>query len=59
MDINRPGSQENLVSNWEPAHSLGEDAVSGAEFDCMDWSMPGLVVHHLLSIPEFTQTHIH
>ena len=26
----RPGSQEDLVSNWEPAHSLVEDAVSGA-----------------------------
>ena len=30
-DINRPGSQEDLVSNWEPAHSLMEDAGSGAE----------------------------
>ena len=25
-DVNRPGSQEDLVSNWEPAHSLVEDA---------------------------------
>ena len=31
-DVNHPGSQENLVSNWEPARSLVEDAVSGAEF---------------------------
>ena len=31
MDVNCPGSQEDLVSNWEPAHSLVEDAVSGAE----------------------------
>ena len=30
-DVNRPGSQEDLVSNWEPAHSLVEYAVSGAE----------------------------
>ena len=30
-DVNHPGSQEDLVSNWEPAHSLAEDAVSGAE----------------------------
>ena len=30
-DINCPGSQEELVSNWEPAHSLVEDAISGAE----------------------------
>ena len=31
VDVNRPGSQEDLVSNWEPARSLEEDAVSGAE----------------------------
>ena len=31
-DVNHPGSQEDLVSNWEPAHSLVEDAISGAEF---------------------------
>ena len=30
-DSNHPGSQEDLISNWEPAHSLVEDAVSGAE----------------------------
>ena len=30
-DVNRPGSQEDLVSNWEPAHSLVEDAISRAE----------------------------
>ena len=30
-DVNLPGSQEDLVSNWEPAHSLVEDAISGAE----------------------------
>ena len=27
-----PGSQEDLVSNWEPACGLVDDAVSGAEF---------------------------
>jgi len=31
VDVNHPGSQENLVSNWEPARSLVEDAVSGVE----------------------------
>ena len=31
MDVNHPGSQENVISSWEPAHSLEEDAVSGAE----------------------------
>ena len=30
-DVNHPGFQEDLVSNWEPAHSLMEDAGSGAE----------------------------
>ena len=30
-DVNCPGSQEDLVSKWEPAHSLVEDAISGAE----------------------------
>ena len=31
MDVNGPQSQEDLVINWEPAHSLVEDAISGAE----------------------------
>ena len=31
MDVNCPGSQEDLVSNWEPTRSLVEDAISGAE----------------------------
>ena len=30
-DVNCPGSQEDLVNNWEPAHSLVENASSGAE----------------------------
>ena len=43
-DVNRPGSQEDLVSNWEPAHSLVEDAISGAEIaPCL----PALAVAHL------------
>ena len=25
-DVNRPGSQEDVISNWEPAHGLVEDA---------------------------------
>ena len=28
-DVNCSGSQEDLVSKWEPAHSLVEDAISG------------------------------
>ena len=31
-DFNCPESQEDLVSNWEPVHSLVEDALSGVEF---------------------------
>ena len=31
VDVNHPESQEDLDSNWEPAHSLVEDAISGAE----------------------------
>ena len=30
-DVNHPGSQEDLVSSWEPAHSLAEGAISVAE----------------------------
>ena len=30
-DVNHEGSQEDLVSNWEPAHSLVEDTISGAK----------------------------
>ena len=30
VDVNHPGSQEDAVSIWEPAHSLVEDALSGA-----------------------------
>ena len=30
-DVNCPGPQEDLISNWEPDHSLVEDAISGAE----------------------------
>ena len=31
-DVNRLGSQEDLVSNWEPACSLVEHAISAADF---------------------------
>ena len=30
-DVNHPGFQEDLVSNWEPARSLVEKTVSGAK----------------------------
>ena len=35
-DVNHPGSQENVISNWEPAHSLVEDASLWSQ----DWSSP-------------------
>ena len=44
MDVNHSGSQEDLVSNWEPAHSLVEDAISGAEIAPR---LPALAVTHL------------
>ena len=31
MDVSYLGSQEDLVSNWRPAHILVKDAISGAE----------------------------
>ena len=44
VDVNHPGSQEDLVSNWEPAHSLVEDAISGAEIAP---HLPALALTHL------------
>ena len=44
-DVNHSKSiQEDLVSNWEPAHSLVEDAISGVEI--ASW-LPALAVAHL------------
>ena len=41
VDVNRPGSQEDLVSNCEPAHSLVEDTISGAEIAPFQlWLLP-------------------
>ena len=31
MDVKHQGSHEDLVSNWEPARSLVEDATSGVK----------------------------
>ena len=31
VDVNCLGSQEDVVSNWEPAHSSVKDAISGAK----------------------------
>ena len=43
-DVNCPGSQEDLVRNWEPTCSLVEDAVSGDKFAPR---LPDLAVTHL------------
>ena len=48
-DVNLPRAQEDLVSNWEPAHSLVEDAASGTEIaPCL----PALAVTHLPLVGE-------
>jgi len=40
-DVNHPGSQEDLISNWEPARSLVENAIFGAEIaPCWLWLSP-------------------
>ena len=51
VDVNRPGSQENLVSNQEPTHSLVEDAISGAEIAP---HLPALAATHLPVQPPLT-----
>ena len=43
-DVNGPGFQEDLVSNWKPACSLVEDAVFGAEIAPR---LPALVIAYL------------
>ena len=43
-DVNHPGSQEDLVSTWEPAHNLVEDAIFGAKIFP---PLPALAVAHL------------
>ena len=37
-NVNCPGSQEDLVSNWESAHNLVGDAISGAKFARCLWT---------------------
>ena len=46
-DANCPGSQEDVVSNWEPAHGLLEDAVSGAGIE----AAPCLLALAVASLP--------
>ena len=55
-DVNHPGSQEDLVSNWEPAHSLMEDAISGAKIaPCL----LALAITHLPLCPQLGEGPVH
>ena len=40
-DVNHPGSQEDMVSNWEPAHSLVEDAGLWGSFRISEGNITG------------------
>ena len=44
-DVNHLGSQEDEVSNWEPAHSLVEDVISGAEIAAAPCLLALAVIH--------------
>ena len=46
LDVNHPGSQEDVVSSWEPAHISVEDAISGAEIATVP-CLPALAVTSL------------
>ena len=45
-DMNSPGSQTDMVSDWQPAHILAGGAVSGVEI-AMAPCLPPLAVTHL------------
>ena len=45
-DVNHPGSQEDMVSNWEPADNLVADVVSGDEIAAAH-CLVALAVEHL------------
>ena len=42
-DVSHSGSQEEVASNWEPAHSLVEDAISVAKIVAAPF-LPALAV---------------
>ena len=50
MDVKHPGSQKDVASNWEPAHSFVEDTISGAETAAAP-CLPDLAVTHLPLCP--------
>ena len=45
-NVNRPGSQRDMVSNWEPADNLVVDVVSGDEIAAAP-CLVALAVEHL------------
>ena len=49
-DVNHPGSQEDVVSNWEPARSLVEDATLWGR-ECSSPLPSGLGCHTPASLP--------
>lgn len=51
VDVNLPGSQEDVVSNWQSAHSLVDDAVSGAEIAATPFLLALAVAHLSLCFP--------
>ena len=50
VDVNHPGSQEDVVSNWEPARSLVEDATLWGR-ECSSPLPSGLGCHTPASLP--------
>ena len=45
--VNHPGSQEDVISNWQPAYGVVEDAVPGSEIAAAP-CLPLLAIAHLL-----------
>ena len=58
VDVNHPGSQEDLVSNWEPALSLVEEAISGARIAVAPCLLALAVTSLSLCLWELTVTQI-
>ena len=43
--VKHPGSQEDMISNWQLAQSLAEDVVPGAEITATPCLLPMAVAH--------------
>ena len=59
VDANHPGSQEDVVSNWETAHSLVGDAVFGAEIAAAPCLAAPAIARRPLSLQEWGAGPIH